>query len=179
MLERIASAVSVFAETTRSVVQLFFGIKMLTISRGEVQRPLKLRDGMDRRVHEDRRRSPVGMRLRVGLWYQYHRATRAGEFDPFPRNQYTRAKIEDALLPEIHKYEFCLRQNNTQTSPSCALSRALDFLWANPELGCNAARESTAVYAINSLAEYLVQTFSVTVIDRRQADRRAAKASSA
>jgi hypothetical protein len=160
-----------------SVVQLFSGKKMLTISTGESQRPLKLRDGIDRRFLEDRRRSPVDMRLRVGLWYQYHRATRAGEFDPFPRDQYKRPKVEEALLPEMHKYEFRHRESNAPASPPCALARALDFLWAHPELGCNTVGESTAAYAINSLAEYLVRTFHVTVIDRRKADRRAAQAS--
>jgi len=149
---------------------------MLTISTGEAQRPLKLRDGIDRRIHDDRRRSSISMRVRIGLWYQYHRATRAGEFDPFPRNQYRRSKIEEALLPEIYKYEFRERENQLPVSASGALSSAVDFVWSHPEVGCNATGESTAVYAINAISEYLVGTFHVVAVDRRRADRRAAKA---
>jgi hypothetical protein len=145
---------------------------MLTLSTDEVPRPLKLRHGVDRRLQRDRRRSPVDMRLRVGLWYQYHRATRAGEFDPLPRNQYTRAKLFEALSPEIHKYEFSRRDNNSQVSPSYALENAVEFLWSHPELGCNAAGEPMAVYTINAVTEYLVRTFQVAVIDRRKSDRR-------
>ena len=146
---------------------------MLTISTREAQRPLKLRDGIDRRVQDDRRRSSVGMRLRVGLWYQYHRATRAGEFDRFPRDQYKRSKIEEALLPEILKYEFSKCENKAPLSAAFALTNAVDFLWAHPEIGCNATGESMAVYAINAISDYLVRTFHVAVIDRRKADRRA------
>jgi hypothetical protein len=150
---------------------------MLTVSKGETQRPIKLRDDSDRRVQEDRRQSSVDMRLRVGLWYQYHRATRAGEFDSFPRNQYLRTKVEEALLPEMLKYEFHLRDKDAPVPSSFALSSALDFLWAHPEIGCNAAGESMAVYAVNAVAEYLTRTFNVGVIDRRKADRRSAQAS--
>ena len=153
---------------------------MLNISTGEAQRPLKLRDGIDRRVLEDRRHSSVGMRLRVGLWYQYHRATRAGEFDALPRNQYRRTKIQEALLPEIVKYEFLQRENNSRVTPSHALSAAVDFVWSHQsEVGCNPQGESTAVYTINAIAEYLVRTFQVTMIDRRQSDQRSARAAGA
>jgi len=117
------------------------------------------------------------MRLRVGLWYQYHRSTRAGEFDPFPRDQYRRGNIEEALLPEIFKYEFSQPENSSPVPASCALTTAVDFLWAHPEIGCNAAGESMAVYAINAISDYLVSTFHVAVLDRRKADRRAAQAS--
>jgi hypothetical protein len=147
---------------------------MLTISRDEAPRPLKLREGVDRRNHDDRRRSSVDMRLRVGLWYQYHRATRSGEFDLLPRNPYTRTKVQEALAPEMRKYEVFHRENNSPVSSACALSTALDFLWSHPELGCNAAGESTAVYTINALSEYLVRSFDVSVIDRRRSDRRSA-----
>lgn len=150
---------------------------MLTLSTGEAQRPMRLRDGVDRRVHDDRRHSSVGMRLRVGVWYQYHRSTRAGEFDHFPRDQYKRGKIEEALLPEIFKYEFFERGQGVPVPASRALATAVDFLWAHPEIGCNAAGESMAVYAINAITDYLVRTFDVAVIDRRKADRRAAQAS--
>ncbi len=150
---------------------------MLTLSTGEAQRPMRLRDGVDRRVHEDRRHSSVGMRLRVGLWYQYHRATRAGEFDRFTRDPYKRTRIEEALLPEIFKYEFFQRGQAVPVPASRALANAVDFLWAHPEIGCNAAGESMAVYAINAITEYLVRTFDVTVIDRRKADRRAMQTS--
>jgi hypothetical protein len=127
---------------------------------------------------DDRRHSPVEMRLRVGLWYQYHRSTRAGEFDPFPRDQYKRGKIEEALLPEILKYEFFDRETRLPVEASCALTTAVDFLWAHAEIGCNATGESMAVYAINAISGYLVHTFRVALLDRRKADRRAAQAAS-
>jgi len=153
---------------------------MLTLSTDEAPRPLKIRvDGMDRRHQGDRRRSSVDMRLRVGLWYQYHRSTRAGEFDPLPRNPYTRGKLLEALMPEVTKYEFAHRDTNSSLPPSCALTYAVDFLWSQSKLGCNAAGEPMAVYTISALAEYLVQTFEVTVIDRRKADRRSATAATA
>jgi hypothetical protein len=145
---------------------------MLTISTDEAPRPLKLREGLDRRTQGDRRRSSVDIRLRVGLWYQYHRATRAGEFDFLPRNLYTRNKLQEALLPEMHKYEFSQRDNNSLASPSCALSAAVDFVWCHPGFGCNAASEPMAVYTVNAISEYLVRFFNVAVIDRRKADRR-------
>jgi hypothetical protein len=149
---------------------------MLTISTEETPRPPKSREAVDRRMQEDRRKSSVDMRLRVGLWYQYHRATRAGEFDALPRNSYMRAKVQEALLPEMHKYEFAQRDNNSPAVPSCALNTAVDFLWSHPELGCNAAGEPMAVYTVNGISEYLVRNFKVTVIDRRKADRRSAVA---
>lgn len=145
---------------------------MHTISTDEAPRPLKSREGADRRHQADRRKSPVDMRLRVGLWYQYHRSTRAGEFDPLPRNPYQRTKLQDGLLPEIYKYEFSHGEGGSCVPPGAALSNAVDFLWSHPDLGCNAAGESTAVYTINAIAEYLVRTFKVTVIDRRKNDRR-------
>jgi hypothetical protein len=151
---------------------------MLTLSTGEVPRPSKERDGADRRAQEDRRKSSVDMRLRVGLWYQYHRATRSGEFDALPRNPYMRGKLQEALLPEMHKYEFSQRDNDLAVIPTAALAAAVDFLWAHPELGNNAAGEPMAVYTVNSLSDYLVRTFNVAVIDRRKADRRSAAAGS-
>jgi hypothetical protein len=147
---------------------------LTTISTSEAQRPLKLRDGVDRRVQGDRRRSSVGMRLRVGLWYQYHRATRAGEFDPFPRDQFRRGRIEEALLPEVNKYEFRPRGNYAPVAPAAALATAVDFLWEHPQVGCNATGESMAVYALNAISDYLNQTFDVGLLDRRKTDRRAA-----
>lgn len=147
---------------------------MLTLSKDEMPRPLKLREGMDRRRQDDRRQSPVDMRLRVGLWYQYHRATRSGEFDPLPRNQYKRSKLLEALLPEMQKYDFAQRDANSPVPPSCALSMAVDFLWSQPTLGCNAAGEPMAVYTINAISDCLVRTFQVSAIDRRASDRRAA-----
>jgi hypothetical protein len=117
------------------------------------------------------------MRLRVGLWYQYHRATRAGEFDALPRNPYKRGKLLEALLPEMQKYEFRQRDNGSFVPPSCALSVAVDFLWSHPELGCNAAGEPMAVYTINAISDYLVRGFEVGVIDRRKSDRRTLAAS--
>jgi hypothetical protein len=134
---------------------------------------------MDRRQQEDRRKSSVDMRLRVGLWYQYHRATRAGEFDALPRNPYMRAKLQEALLPEMHKYEFAQRDTDSAVAPSCALTSAIDFLWAHSELGCNAAGEPMAVYTVNGISEYLVHIFKVTVIDRRKTERRSVATSSA
>lgn len=151
---------------------------MLTISRDEMPRPPRSREGEDRRTQEDRRKSSVDMRLRVGLWYQYHRATRAGEFDSLPHNMYTRAKVSDALLPEMHKYEFAQSDNNSPVTPSCALAAAIDFIWSHPELGCNVAGEPMAVYTVNGISEYLVRTYSVSVIDRRKSDRRSVTAAS-
>jgi hypothetical protein len=116
------------------------------------------------------------MRLRVGLWYQYHRSTRAGEFDPLPRNPYTRGKLLEALMPEATKYDFVHRDTGASLPASCALTYAVDFLWSQPKLGCNAAGEPVAVYTISALAEYLVRTFKVTLVDRRKADRRLASA---
>jgi hypothetical protein len=150
---------------------------MVSTSIEEAPRPLKLRENEDRRTQVDRRRSSVDMRLRVGLWYQYHRATRSGEFDPLPRNPYTRTKLQDALLPEVGKYEFANRDGSSAVPAKCALSIALEFIWAHPELGCNVAGEPTAVYTINSVSEYLVRSFEVRVIDRRKSERRTVSAS--
>jgi hypothetical protein len=150
---------------------------MLTISTDEAPRPPKSREGVDRRTHDDRRKSSVDMRLRVGLWYQYHRATRAGEFDALPRNLYMRAKVQDALLAEMHKYEFAQRETDAAVTPTCALTTAVDFLWSHPELGCNAAGEPMAVYTVNGISEYLARNFKVAVIDRRKVDRRSLSAS--
>ncbi len=149
---------------------------MLTLSTDEAPRPPKSRDGADRRIQGDRRKSSVDMRLRVGLWYQYHRATRAGEFDSLPRNAYTRSKLQEALLPEMHRYEFSQRDTNSGVNPSQALAAAVDFLWSHPELGCNAAGQPMAVYTVNGISEYLVRNFKVTVIDRRKSERRSTAA---
>jgi len=150
---------------------------MLTVSTNEIPRIPKSREGIDRRTGSDRRKSSVDMRLRVGLWYQYHRATRAGEFDTLLRSSYMRGKVHESLLPEMHKYEFSERGNDAPVSPSSALTAAIEFLWSHPDLGCNAAGEPMAVYTVNSISEYLVRMFKVNVIDRRKADRRTASAS--
>lgn len=152
---------------------------MLTISTDEAYRPPREREGLDRRQQGDRRKSSVDMRLRVGLWYQYHRATRAGEFDALHRNSYMRTKLQEALLPEMHKYQFAQRETDSDVAPLCALTAAIDFLWAHPELGCNGAGEPMAVYTVNGISEYLVRTYKVTVIDRRKTDRRSAAVSNA
>jgi hypothetical protein len=150
---------------------------MVTISTDETPRPKRMRDEIDRRTREDRRKSPIDMRLRVGLWYQYHRATRSGEFDPLPRNAYRRSKLQEGLLPEVYKYEFFHRDTHSYVSPVAALAGALDFLWSHPETGCNVAGEATAVYTINAIAEYLCRLFEVKMIDRRKTERRAYQAS--
>lgn len=138
----------------------------------QANRSQRLREAEDRRLHPDRRQSGIDMRLRVGLWYQYHRATRAGEFDPLPRNDYYRQKITTALLPEMAKYTFCKPGSKTPASPEQALVAALDFLWSYPQLGCSAVGDCSAVYGINAIAEYLWRTFEVAMIDRRKSDRR-------
>ena len=91
-----------------------------------------------------------------------------------PRNPYTRGKLLEALLPEVSKYEFAYRDTGASLPASSALTSAVDFLWTQSKLGCNAAGEPMAVYTISALAEYLVRTFKVTAIDRRKADRRSA-----
>ena len=72
----------------------------------EIRREIKMRNGLDRRNAIERRCSSLPMRLRVGLWLQYHRETRAGEFDPFPRDYSHKAKLRSGLVPEMGKYEF-------------------------------------------------------------------------
>lgn len=142
----------------------------------EIQRAIKSRNGLDRRSGTDRRCSTLQMRLRVGLWLQYHRVTRAGEFDFFPRDYSHKAKLLQGLTPEMVKYEFRDKESGKLTAPPCALARSLDHLWANPQLGCNLAGESTAVYAMNEIEAYLSATFKVGRLDRRKEDRRAAQA---
>ena len=87
-------------------------------------------------------------------------------------------KLQEALLPEMHRYEFAQRDTDSAVSPSCALTAAIDFLWSHPELGCNAAGEPMAVYTVNAISEYLVRNLKVTVIDRRKSDRRTSVATS-
>ena len=152
---------------------------MLNTSTVEIQRAMRLREGEDRRTQSDRRRSSVDMRLRVGLWYQYHRATRAGEFDPFPRSEYKRVILLEALMPEMLKYEFFNMETGGAVTAAEALTQATDFLWSCPKVGCNAAGESMAVYAVNAVAEFVCRTFKVETIDRRKDDRRTRKTSNA
>ena len=140
----------------------------------ETQRPIKMRNGLDRRNGCERRSSSVGMRLRVGLWLQYHRETRAGEFEPFSRDFSQKAKLQSGLTPEMRNYEFLKKSDNQPICPSNALACAINQLWANPKLGCNLAGESLAVYAINEIASYLSANHDICRLDRRKTERRAA-----
>ncbi len=138
-------------------------------------RKLRERSGVDRR-RDGERRQDLKLRLRRGLWLEYHRATESGKFDDMPRDLHTRGKLLAALVTEARRYRFLDRENHAEISSSNALERALDCIWRNPQAGVDGSGQSKAVYVIEAVAQELYATYDVKIRDRREGERRAAAA---
>jgi hypothetical protein len=143
-----------------------------------VRKP-KERGGAERRVKE---RSESGKkmnrRLRNGLWFQYHMATRSGEFDEVVLDSHYKLMMADYLVAEASKYTFHDREQHLPVSASSALNSAIDHVWLlksdaiNPSTGLPAA-----VYLIEAIAERMIREYDVERIDRRKGGRRTLSAS--
>lgn len=164
------------------VVALTSGVKLTTELTSlckkiftKYPRKIRERSGTDRR-REGERRQDLKLRLRRGLWLEYHRATESGKFDELLRDLHTRGKLLSALVTEARRYRFLDRENHSEVSASNALERALDSIWRNPQAGVDGSGQSKAVYVIEAIAQELYATYDVKVRDRRQGDRRAAAA---
>jgi len=126
----------------------------------------------DRRGPKDRRKSSIDQRLRTGLWLQFHRDTRSGEFDMMTLNPHTCRKVHDALWPEIVKYEFSDPQSLAPIPAQMALEAAMESVWNSKSSLPNHGKQQQAVFVIEAIAVELVRRFKTVTIDNRQNDRR-------
>jgi hypothetical protein len=151
------------------------GIKGITAYfRGRLRRPIKQRKDADRRAHADRRVAPVRQRLRRGFWLQYHRVTGSGKFDELLLDQHRRYQISDALHPEALNYLFRDRENGAEVAAATAVKLAVDFVALHPSDRLGPGPVPQAVYVVEEIAEWLVQSYNVSQRDRRESERRAA-----
>ncbi|MEP7367383.1 MAG: hypothetical protein ABI972_29335 [Acidobacteriota bacterium] len=135
-------------------------------------RELKYRSH-DRRGRKDRRKSPIDQRVRTGIWLQYHRDTRSGEFDLLSLNAHTRRRVHDAIWPEIVKYHFHDPQTGSAVPAQMALDTAMESVWKSKASLPNHAKQQQAVFVMEAIAVELVNRFKIATIDNRQNDRRA------
>lgn len=134
----------------------------------------RYRTGVDRRRLPDRRVSPIVQRLRTGLWLQFHRSTRAGEFSDVDLDAAHPAALLELLLPEAIKYTYADRETQETISANSALNAALRFATRHrSELIVTPDGKPQAVLVICLISEYLCRTYEVNRKDRRVRDRRA------
>lgn len=126
----------------------------------------------DRRSHKDRRKSPPDQRLRTGLWLQFHRVTRSGEFDVLALNDHIYRKVHDAIWPEIVKYEFHNPRDGAPIPAQMALDAAMDSVWKHKSALPNRGKQQQAVFVLEAIAVELARRFAIVTIDKRQIDRR-------
>ncbi|MBS1877404.1 MAG: hypothetical protein JSU00_29600 [Acidobacteria bacterium] len=174
------------AETGAKLLPIILGAiaPLVKSIREMAERPrrLRIRNEMNRRRNPPRRVSPISQRLRAGLWLQYHRATRSGEFDAIPFDDFHATGLREALWPEAVKYILLDRGGGQEVSAEHALKIAVERVWR-----CEAAwierprshklpRCAKALYVIDAIAEEICREYQVTGRDRRAADRRSAQA---
>jgi hypothetical protein len=134
------------------------------------------RTGVDRRSKSRDEFGP-SRRSRIGFWLQYHRVTRAGEFDDVELDHRFKLILCDHLLPEANKFLFRDRDHHAIVPPNTALNSAIDHIWANPADARNPnTNRPAAVYLIEAIAEYLVKSYDIVRTDRRKSERRAGAA---
>jgi hypothetical protein len=169
-MEDPASRINLIAATIRLGSLIAEKLSKL-ISRNPY--PPRERSGQDRRKRDRRDPSLIPQRLRTGLWLQYHKATRAGEFDPLALEPYRKTKVHDSIAPEMHKYIFKDRYTHSALSAEQVLASALDYIWTDARFRGKSPR---SVFVIEAIAEHLCKQYDVTSADKRAADCRSATA---
>ena len=141
------------------------------LKRDPPVRELKYRSH-DRRSHKDRRKSPPDQRLRTGIWLQFHRVTRSGEFDVLALNDHIYRKVHDAIWPEIVKYEYRNPRDSAPVPAQMALDAAMDSVWKHKSALPSRGKQQQAVFVLEAIAVELARRFAIVTIDKRQSDRR-------
>lgn len=163
--------VDVFSAAVQTVSPLLDRIGDIFHKTGQAGR----RRGIERRQGPDRRVSPTVHRMRTGLWLQFHRATRAGEFSSLELEPSTVPTLVAQLLPEAGKYTYSDRDTQCQAPANAALTAALRFAFAHrAELIMTPDGDPQAVLVICMIAEFLCRNYEVTTTDRRMRERRVA-----
>jgi hypothetical protein len=122
----------------------------------------------DRRDREDRRRTDLIQRMRMGFWFTFARLTGYGKFDLIPIRVSSMSKVMESLCEEVRNYCYINDMGN-KVNHKDALENAVQAVWDELRL-----EESVrAVIVIESIAEYLHTNYSVSIAERRyRNDRR-------
>jgi hypothetical protein len=114
---------------------------------------------------QDRRVSGVDQRLRRGLWLEFHRRTDLGKFESLPISLRSRDHLFDAAMREAVRYRFFDRTNGAETATLAVVMAAIDVVWDAYSRKCT--DEQRSVFIIDAVADYLLSSFEISMIDRR------------
>jgi hypothetical protein len=112
---------------------------------------------------KDRRKSGVALRLKTGIWLQFHRKTGMSKFQLMEFAE--RGDLQHAVISESENYQFSERGTGTLLLPGIVATSAVDH-------ACSAwtekpAKDRQAVLLIDEIAEYILKHYDVRMIDRR------------
>ncbi len=126
------------------------------------------RGEVGRRQSGDRRKSLIDQRMRIGFWKKYQNATGIGKFDLLGMTLNDRFKIINALKSEIDKYSYAT-QGEIQ-EPEKILEEAVNHA---PERLRGVNMGYKAIYVIEAIVEFILETYEVdTIVRRDQGSRR-------
>jgi hypothetical protein len=114
----------------------------------------------------ERRISGVELRLRTGIWLQFHRKTGLGKFEPLATTEQNRDNLIHAFVVEGANYQFSERSSGVLLLPSTIASMTADIVcsrWSSrPE------KERQAVLLTDEFANHILSSYNVRAVDRRK-----------
>lgn len=129
----------------------------------------------DRRNNE-RRQNSLDLRMRTGVWLEFHRKTGLGKSElihPFGMKQ--RDDLTAAAVIEANRYELSDRSTGSPVRASAAVGQVLEAACAEWRKVPGPAR--TASVLTDALARQLLHAFNVRQPDRRESERKEVAAS--
>ena len=112
----------------------------------------------------ERRISGVELRLRTGIWLQFHRKTGLGKFEQLATTE--RDNLIHAFVVEGVNYQFSERSSGVLLLPSTIASSTADIVchrWTSRPL-----KERQAVLLTDEFANHILSSYNVRAIDRRK-----------
>jgi hypothetical protein len=121
----------------------------------------------------DRRISGVELRLKTGIWIQFHRKTGLGKHQQM--ETLDRGSLIGAFVAEGVNYQFSEHSSDVLLVPSAIATKAADFVskwWIKQSSG-----DCDAVRLTDEFADYVLSRYNVRMIDRRRGRRARSMAS--
>jgi len=126
------------------------------------------RAGTERRgAGDDRRRSLIIQRMRIGFWKAYTDALGIGKFDLLRMGVTERFKAIEAITDEAERYVYT-RRDGKEMPGQQALEEAANHVWQE----YRSKDFVKAVYVIEAVAEQMHATYTVCRMQRRRATSR-------
>lgn len=127
----------------------------------------------DRRKTQDRRTSPLQMRIRKGIEYEVIQKRMGYEkFDRIPQSPRLHQKLLDGILDELsHRYRFEEASSGIAVQAGMAIRSTFNGAWASEE-GKSLLENKGLVYFTEYFVRLLFSFYAIFSLDRRQQERR-------